>query len=102
MTLISNQKKLRTELGSNVARATDGTYISDYKVLVYREKPFGKWFEPYIKHNRDFKMLTLDTDDRVIRASVDRVKLHQEYINKFHDNIEDVVPPLPLLTMCTL
>lgn len=44
------------------------------KVLMYREQPVGKWLGPYLVQNKDNKMMTLDTGDRLIRASIDKVK----------------------------
>lgn len=79
MAKISNHSKLVTATSSNVPAAADRDFLVGDEVLMFREKPVGKWVGPYHVCDRDEKMLTLDSGDRMIRASVDKVKPYLEY-----------------------
>lgn len=45
---------------------------------MFREKPVGKWIGPNIFSDIEGKLLTLDTGERTIMASIDKVKLYSE------------------------
>lgn len=49
-----------------------------YNVLMYWEKPIGKWVRPYLVAYRKGKILTINTGDRHLSSSVDKVKLYIE------------------------
>lgn len=76
---IAAQTRLETALRRNVPCAADSDIrVGDY-VLMYREKPIGKWVGPYMVVNLKGKVTTLNTGDRLLNASVDKRKPHIEH-----------------------
>lgn len=71
----------QSRLSKAIRRSVPATAESDVmlgdEVLMYREKQVGKWVGPYIVQQCDKKMLTLNTGDRNIRASMDKVKRYR-------------------------
>lgn len=50
---------------------------------MYREKPVAKWIGPYVVRGVSGKLVTLDTGDRIVLASIDKLKLyHPNHISK--------------------
>lgn len=41
------------------------------------KKPVGKWVDPYVVADKRDKIILLDTGERVITASIDKVKLYR-------------------------
>lgn len=97
MVTLSHQSKLRTASRSQVPVAADREYLMGEEVLMFREKPVGKWVGPYLICKKDGKMLTLDTGDRLIRASVDRVKPHLEHADYAPEDADEMYPNLDSL-----
>lgn len=68
--------KIRTALSRSIFGAADTEIVEGFKVRMFKDRPIGKWIEPYILNKRDGKMLILDTGDRFLSSSIDRVKLY--------------------------
>lgn len=75
MASLSHQSKLRTGIHSNVPSAADRELVISQKFLMYQKKRMRKSAGPYTICQRAEKLLTLDTEDRPIKASFKRVKL---------------------------
>lgn len=65
---------IKMALARDVPSAADAVLNEGAEVLMYREKPIAEWMGPYIIHKRDDKMLTLDTGNQYIEASIDKAK----------------------------
>lgn len=76
--------RIRTALTRNVPTAADNERNEGGEVLMLHEKPRGRWVEAFVVHKRDDKMLVLDTGDRFIVASIDKVKAYMT-----HDSHQD-------------
>lgn len=70
---------IKAALSKNVPAGANAVIRIGDEVLMFKEKPFGKWAGPYLVTYGDDKVLKLDTGDRIIDASIDRVK-------KYHEN----------------
>lgn len=75
MTKISSSDRLTTALRSIVPSTADSTFRVGEEVLIYREKPVGKWVGQPIFRDVKNKMLKLVSGDRFVRASVDEAKI---------------------------
>lgn len=80
------QSRIATAIRRSVPAAADSAIQIGEEVLMYREKPIGKWVGPFIVEQTDGKNLTLNTGDRTIRASLDKVK---SYKARFKDHDAD-------------
>lgn len=64
-----------------------------------RERPTPKWVGPYVVSNIMDHMLRLDTGDRVITASIDKVKVYKEHTTGIKSNDdalnEDLLHSIP-------
>lgn len=65
---------MKMALVRNAPSATDVDLSEGVKVLIYREKPIAERIGSYIIHKKVDKMLTLDTGDRYINASIGKIK----------------------------
>lgn len=78
---------MEAALRRNVPPAADIDIRIGDLVLMFREKPIGKWVGPYSVMDIKRKQLTLNTGDRYMSASIDKVKLYQEHaIEPLEDN----------------
>lgn len=68
--------RTKTALARNIPSSADMEIRVADEVLMFREKPVSKWLELYLVNHDDGKMLKLDTGDRLIDASLDKVKKH--------------------------
>lgn len=71
------QSRMATALQRSVPVAAVAVTIGD-AVLMFREKPVGKWIGPYIVVKTNGKLLTLNTVYRTLKASVEKIKLYEE------------------------
>lgn len=85
MAIIYQQHRLNTALRCSITSAAAEYKIGD-EVLMYREKPIGKWIGPYVIGHKVDKMLSLDTGDRLIRASVYKDKPHLHHDCRDNNN----------------
>lgn len=89
------KQRLKTAVNLRVPRAADSNICVNDEVLMYREKPIAKWVGPYIVC-RIFdrgKLLELDTGDRLVTASIDKIKTY--LMPKYPDSGEAVVNEPP-------
>lgn len=77
---ITSKHRIRTALKQNVPAAADMKLMIGEEVLMYREKPTAKWVGPYVieKIHENGKQYTLNTGDRTLLASIDKLKKYNE------------------------
>lgn len=73
---IISQHRFETAMNRYAPNATDNDIIISAEVLVFCEKPVGRWIGPFVVYSVNGKMLALDTGNRTFMAFVDMVKLH--------------------------
>lgn len=72
-----------------VFAAADAVKSEGAQALIHQNKPIGKWMEPYIVNKREKKMLILDTGNRFLDVSTDRVKPYNQQNVFVSDNISN-------------
>lgn len=84
-TKVISQHRLDVALNKLVPGAANNDLKIADEVLMYREKPVAKWVGPYIITSINGKQVTLDTGDRTILASIDKLKLYRQVSNNMDD-----------------
>lgn len=77
---------------SNVSGDTQREYMIGEEVLMYRERPFGKWIGPYVIKDRELKLIMIETGDRLLRASVEKLKPYNDQDENCDGYIEEIIP----------
>lgn len=78
MTQIIAKARVHAALSKNVPSAADTDIKIRDNVLVYREKPVGKWMGPYLVPDVRDKSVFVDVNGKVTQFSVDKVKVFKQ------------------------
>lgn len=76
MKKLASRTRVETVLSQNLPPVPDSSVRTGEEVLMYRLKKVGKWVRTYAVMDFNENMLTLDTGDRTLGASVDKVKIY--------------------------
>lgn len=99
---ISLRAKVHTASSTNVLGAADREYAIGDEVLLFRERPIGKCVDPYVIRQKENKMLTLDTGDRLLSASIDKVEPYQDRGEEYaYDKAESIMAQMESLPLFT-
>lgn len=69
---------IAAELGQIVRCSSNYQQEVNYEVHIFREKPVGKWMDPYPIREMEDKSLNLGPNNRCLAAFVDMVKQYNE------------------------
>lgn len=77
-----------------MSHAADNSIKVHDKVLMYKGEPIGKWLDPYLVERvyDNEKLLDLDTGDRLITTSIDKVK---RYLSLGRAELSTIEAPNP-------
>lgn len=81
MEQIVARSRIAAALNWNVPKCSDQQFNVSDEVLMFREKPVGKWVGPYTIKSINNKSVVLDTGDRNILSSVDKIRVYKSNTN---------------------
>lgn len=95
MSTIVARDRVDRALRLRVPSASDSQISIGDEVLMFRENPIGKWMGPYVIADKKDKSIILNTGDRLLPASIDKIKHYRESIPPERNaigNTSDILP----------
>lgn len=77
MSELARRSRITTALRKNVPKAAQNNLIVGEEVLMYRESSFEKWLVSFVATDMKDTAVTLNTGDRLINVSVDKIKRYE-------------------------
>lgn len=92
MVTIYLQAKLKTASREKFPDAADRENFFGDEEIMFRDKPIGKLVGTYILQQKVDKMVTLETGDRLIWASVEKVNPYLDHVDYELEGIDYIFP----------